>query len=369
MRILHFYKTYLPDHVGGAAQFINQLARAVVSSGIQTDVLSLGSERNSPVSNIHGHQGHRVKKTFEIASTGFSLGAFSRFAQLAKTADVIHYHYPWPFMDLVHFVTQIKKPTVVTYHSDIIKQKALLTLYRPLKNRFLSNVDRIVATSNNYFETSSVLSRYRDKTTVIPIGLDKSTYPEPSTDIMAKWRNQLGPRFFLFVGVFRYYKGLHHLLNALKDTNYPMVIVGSGPVETELKKLALKLGLNHIYFPGALPDEDKVALLQLCYAVVFPSNLRSEAFGISLLEGAMYGKPLISCEIGTGTSFININHDTGLVVNPDDPIALRDAMRCLWENEPLAKTMGEQAEKRYWEHFTADKMAASYIALYKELIE
>jgi rhamnosyl/mannosyltransferase len=369
MRILHFYKTYLPDTVGGTEQFINQLARATLDLGVQTDVLSLSSERNTPTIEIHGHRVHRAQKTMEIASTGFSLSVFSRFAELAKTVDLIHYHYPWPFMDLVHFASQVKIPTVVTYHSDIIRQKTLLRLYRPLKDRFLSSVDRIVATSPNYLETSPVLTRYRDKTVVIPIGLNKSTYPTPSIHLLAKWRERVGSNFFLFVGMLRYYKGLHILLDALKDKHYPVVIVGSGPIETELKEHAARLGLQKIHFLGSVPDEDKVALLTLCYAVVFPSHLRSEAFGISLLEGAMYGKPLISSEIGTGTSFININQETGVVVEPSNPAAFRQAMDYLWENKLIAKKMGEQAEKRYWELFTANRMAMSYVELYKELLE
>ena len=370
MRILHFYKTYHPDTLGGTEQFINQLARASLELGVQSDVLSLSPEcRNTPTINIHGHRVHRAKRTFQIASTGFSLSVFSRFAALAKTVDLIHYHYPWPFMDLVHFVTQVKLPTVVTYHSDIIRQKTLLKLYQPLQKQFLSSVGRVVATSQNYVETSLVLQRYRENTVVIPIGLDKSTYPSPSVELLAKWRERVAPRFFLFVGALRYYKGLHILLDALKHSNYPTVIVGSGPTEIELKKRAVCLGLKNIYFLGSLSDEDKAALLTLCYAVVFPSHLRAEAFGISLLEGAMYGKPLISSEIGTGTSYININHETGLVVEPSNPVAFEQAMRYLWDNEQVAAEMGKQAEIRYWEFFTAKQMAVSYHELYKDLIE
>ena len=122
MRILHFYKTYYPDSIGGAEQVINQLARSIVNFGIETDVLSLSPKRVEPTIEINGHHVHRVKTDFQIASTGFSLSAFSRFAQLAKQVDLIHYHYPWPFMDLVHFASRVKIPTVVTYHSDIIRQ-------------------------------------------------------------------------------------------------------------------------------------------------------------------------------------------------------------------------------------------------------
>jgi rhamnosyl/mannosyltransferase len=82
----------------------------------------------------------------------------------------------------------------------------------------------------------------------------------------------------------------------------------------------------------------------------------------------MYGKPLISSEIGTGTSFINISNETGIVVPPGDPVALRQAMDTLWQNPELATEMGRKAEQRYWELFTADKMMASYVDLYKELM-
>ena len=112
-----------------------------------------------------------------------------------------------------------------------------------------------------------------------------------------------------------------------------------------------------------------MALLTLCYTILFPSHLRSEAFGISLLEGAMYGKPLISSEIGTGTTYINIDGETGLVVKPSDPGALRKAMDYLWNNPKVSKNMGKYAEKRYWDLFTADKMAKSYLNIYKTLLQ
>lgn len=227
---------------------------------------------------------------------------------------------------------------------------------------------RIVATSPNYLATSDVLAKYKHKVSVIPIGLDKATYPLPPSDILKKWREKLGPKFFLFVGVLRYYKGLHILIEAATGTDYPIVIVGAGPIEDELKQRVAFLGLRNIHFLGYLPDEDKVALLTLCYGVLFPSHLRSEAFGISLLEGAMFGKPMISSEIGTGTTFINITNETGLVVPPSDPVKLRQAMQYLWENQEKAAEMGRRAEVRYWNYFTADQMVNSYVDVYRELI-
>jgi len=368
MRVLHFFKTSFPETMGGTEQVINQIARGAAKLGVQTDVLSLSRTKAPVPVEINGYQVHRTHLDLQIASTGFSFSAILKFAEIAKKADVIHYHFPWPFMDFVHFATRVKKPTVVTYHSDIIRQKTLLKIYRPLKQRFLASMDSIVATSPNYLATSHVLSKFKHKTCVIPIGLDKSTYPVPSPERLAYWRERLAPKFFLFVGVLRYYKGLHILLEAARGTDFPIFIVGAGPIEEELRAQALQLNLSNVHFLGFLPDEDKVALLMLCYGVLFPSHLRSEAFGISLLEGAMYGKPLISSEIGTGTTYVNIPGETGLVVPPSDPVALRQAMRFLWDHPDKALEMGLKAEARYWQYFTADQMARSYVNLYQTLV-
>jgi len=368
MRVLHFFKTFYPDTMGGVEQVISQIARGSVKLGIDTDVLTLTSSHVVSPLEVDGYSVHRVRQDFQIASTSFSTAVFGRFKELSRKADVIHYHFPWPFMDVVHFLTQVKKPTVVTYHSDIIRQKNLLKLYRPLMNKFLGSVDKIVATSPNYLETSSVLRQFSNKVSIIPIGLDKSAYPKPSDERVHYWRGKFGAKFFLFVGVLRYYKGLHILLEASKGADYPIVIVGAGPMERALKEQASKLGLRNIHFLGLLPDEDKVALLMLCYAVVFPSHLRSEAFGISLLESAMFAKPMISSEIGTGTSYINISNETGLVLPPSDSVALRQAMQYLWEHPEKAAEMGVKAEERYLRLFTADIMVEKYAKIYREIV-
>lgn len=367
MRVLHFYKTYYPDSWGGVEQVIRQLCVSTGRLGVVNEVLTLTRDKGPAQIEFEGHTVHRAPLNFEFASTGFSLGAIRKLAHLARQADVIHYHFPWPFMDMAHFMARINKPSVVTYHSDIVRQKNLLRVYTPLKRRFLHSVDAIIATSPNYLASSPVLRHFEHKTRIITFGLDKSSYPQPAPAVGEKWRARFGERFFLFVGVLRYYKGLHILLDAMANLDYPVVILGAGPIEQELKEHAARLGLTHVEFVGALNEEDKIALLQACYAVVFPSHLRSEAFGISLLEGAMFGKPMISSEIGTGTTYINIDNDTGLVVPPNDPPAFAQAMRTLWENPERAAEMGRRAEARYWELFTAERMAQNYQALYREL--
>ncbi|WP_283099647.1 glycosyltransferase family 4 protein [Pseudomonas sp. MWU12-2037] len=368
IKVLHFFKTYYPETMGGIEQVIFQLAEGSARYGIQAEVLSLSSRGAARNETVGTHVAHRSKLDLHVASTGFSFSAFGDFAELAKGADIIHFHFPWPYMDLVHFATRLRKPTVVSYHSDIVKQKTLLKLYKPLMYRFLSSVDCIVASSPNYAQSSRVLTGFKEKVSIVPYGLDRATYPEPSVEKLEEWKKQVGEKFFLFVGALRYYKGIHFLLAAAEKTRLPVVIVGGGMLEEELKAKAQASALDNVYFVGKLPDVDKAALLNLCYALVFPSHLRSESFGISLLEGAMYGKPMISCEIGSGMSYINIAGETGLVVPPADVDALASAMQTLWDQPERAAQMGRNAAGRFEKVFTADVMVATYAEIYRRLI-
>ena len=368
MRVLHFYKTYFPDTYGGVEQVIYQIAQGAVSQGVGTRILTLTRSSGIGPCRVGNHVVERLPLDLEIASNAFSLRSIGRLRDMAADADVIHYHFPWPFMDLAHFLARIDKPSVVTYHSDIVRQKFLNRIYSPLRNRFLSNVTRIVATSPNYLDTSDVLRVHREKTVVIPIGLDDSSYPDIDADCVDRWRKTVGSNFFLFVGALRYYKGLHFLLDAIDGTNLKVVIVGGGPMERALKEQAGRLKGAQVDFLGMLPDSDKVALLHLAKGVVFPSYLRSEAFGVSLLEGAMYAKPLISTDIGTGTSYINVNGETGIIVPPENPSALRQAMEYILEHPDVAREMGWRGRQRYESLFTAERMVGSYIKLYGEIV-
>jgi rhamnosyl/mannosyltransferase len=364
MKVLHFFKTYWPDTFGGVERTIHAIVKGTEKYGVHSDVLSLSENPKSNSVVFDGHDAHKAKLAFEFASTGFSFDVFSRFKELAHEADIVHFHFPWPLMDLVHLTTQHSKPTVLTYHSDVVKQKTLRHLYRPLMSRFLDRVDHIVATSPNYLQSSDVLNAYRGKTSVIPLGLNETDYPFPGAQRLEKWRAELPRRFFLFVGVLRYYKGVQFLLEAAKLSDVEIVIIGDGPQGDALKRQAKSLSLTNVRFLGSLADEDKIAVMQLCFCVIFPSHLRSEAFGLSLVEASMLGKPMISCEISTGTSYVNLDNQTGIVVKPADAMSLSNAMLALGRDEVMAKSYGVAARQRYAANFTADKMAQSYANLY-----
>jgi rhamnosyl/mannosyltransferase len=369
MRVLHYFRLARPDSFGGVEQFIHQLSVATREFGVSSHVLTTSDTPQAATQRLDGHVVHQSRVDFRIAGVEFSSDAAMRFRRMASRFDLIHYHFPWPFADLTHLAFGRRIPSIVTYHSDIVRQPTMLRLYSPLMHAFLGRVDRIVATSPNYVRTSPVLQRHRERVEVIPIGLDVGSYPSPPAARVSELEREHGRRFFLFVGMLRYYKGIHVLLDAVRHTDIPVVIAGGGPLEASLRAQARSPGLSNVRFLGEVSEQDKCALLSLCRAVVQPSHLRSEAFGISLLEGAMFGKPMICCEIGTGTTFINIHGQTGLAVEPADPLSLREAMRRLLDDDAAVERYGAQAAERFRSHFTATRMAASYNALYRRVVD
>ena len=367
MRVLHVYKSYYPDNFGGIEQVIFQLARGLTALGAESRIVTL-SPRASPAV-LHRPEGEviRFKTTAQIASNPVSFSALRGYREQAEWADVVHYQFPWPFADVLHLLRSDDTPSVVTYQSDIVRQKNWLRAYRPLMRRFLGSMDAVVATSPNYLATSPVLRELRRKVEVIPNGIDETALPALDPRIVAQWRERVGQGFFLFVGVLRYYKGIHILLQAARQVGKTVVIAGAGPEMVALQSLAGKLGLTHVHFAGEVSERDKVALYSLADVFVFPSNLRSEAFGMSLAEAAMFGRPMISCEIGTGTSFINVDGVTGWTVPSDDPQALAAAMQRFGHDPASITRMGAAARERFQALFTGNRMAKAYMEIYQRL--
>ncbi len=369
IKVLHVYRTYFPDTHGGLEEVIRQICENSIPHGVESRVLALSVNPQQKIVRRREAKVYRPRQLFEVASCGFSLSAFAYFRRLVEWADIVHYHFPWPFVDILHFATKVNKPTVVTYHSDIVRQKYWVMLYQPLMNSFLGSVDRIVCTSPNYFATSDVLTRFSSKVQVVPIGIEENCADQPGTSLLEQTRAAFGEDFFLFVGVLRYYKGLHILLEAIKDAPFKVVIAGSGPTQQELEAQVKAEGIDNVIFAGYVDNAQKNALFQLCKAVVFPSYLRSEAFGVTLLEGSMFGKPLISTEVGSGTSHVNIHNETGLVVPPGSPKALRQAMDALWRDPLVSRRLGEGARRRYEKLFTGKLMGVRYSRIYRQMAE
>jgi len=260
---------------------------------------------------------------------------------------------------------------VLTYISDIVRQRWLGALYGPLMWRTLRSMDAIVSNAPAYAAGSPVLSDASLQPLIrkIPLGIDQNSYAmEPATRIFDKLGVSTEEPFLLFVGVLRYYKGLHVLLDAFQHVKGRLVIAGAGLEEATLKAQAVALGVKNVVFAGHVSDAEKMALLKACRGLVLPSHLRSEAYGMVLVEASMMGKPMVTCEIGTGTSFVNQDGETGFVVPPESPKALVDALNKLLTDQALADRYGRAARQRYEALFSGPALGRAYSELYRDVL-
>ena len=375
MRILHIYRTYFPDKQGGIEEAIRNICIASERYGIESKVFALSTKPFPTQLQLGSCTISRSRSWFSPASCDIGgIDSFRNFVQCSKWADLIHFHYPWPFADILNFFSDSKKPRVLTYHSDIIKQKKIEIFYSPLRNLTFSSMNAIIATSPNYLISSPVLKKYigNPKLKIIPLGISESRYMNISykdeSDILKSYNIHKGS-YFLFLGVLRYYKGLHILIKAANSIRSTIVIAGMGPEYQNLLRQCKDLRLSNVIFVGVVNDLQKVTLLKNCISVILPSHLRSEAFGMVLVESAMNAKPMITCEIASGTSFVNIDNSTGLVVEPDNSEALASAANFLLDNPIITREFGTSARKRYEELFSEFSLGNLHHRLYCEIIE
>jgi rhamnosyl/mannosyltransferase len=134
-----------------------------------------------------------------------------------------------------------------------------------------------------------------------------------------------------------------------------------------LQKQAQALGLKNLHFVPEVTNEQKRSIMRAAYGFVFPSHIASEAFGIVLAEAAQQGTPMITCEIGTGTSYVNQDDETGLIVPPADAVAFGQAMDTFWNQPQQVAQWRVGALQRYKDNFMAETMAQKYVGVYRQL--
>jgi rhamnosyl/mannosyltransferase len=277
--------------------------------------------------------------------------------------DILHIHSPYPLGEAANWLCGRARAAVITHHSDIVRQKSWLRLYGPLLRRVLQHTDRIIATSPRYIESSPWLQPVSHKCTVIPLGVDLTRFNP--TDCA-----RTGPLQLLFVGKLRYYKGLDTLLHALATIpNTRLTVVGTGPMQAAWTALTRDLGLTErVTFAGEVDEADLPAQYQQADLFVLPANARAEAFGTVLLEAMASGLPCLTTELGTGTSWIVQDGVTGLVVPPQNPSALAQAIRTLQSNESLRRQMGQAGLARVRAEFSQEMMVSRVMQVYTEVL-
>jgi glycosyltransferase involved in cell wall biosynthesis len=375
MKVLHVYRTYFPDPPGGLQEAIRQISLSTRACGVDPRIFTLSPD---PVPrDIPFPEGVVTRSRSWAAPASCDLGgveSLRHYRAEAQRADILHFHFPWPFADVLHLLGRVKKPAVMTYHSDVVRQRALGYVYGPLMRSTLRSMSAVVATSTVYAQSSAVLTSVVDKERLkaIPLGIidyrddPQLGLPHCAPDCLDRLKLGSQP-YVLALGVLRYYKGLHTLIEAAPSIDSTIVIAGSGPEMERLSELAKQVGASNVVFAGQVSHEEKVALLSGCRALVMPSHLRSEAFGMVLVEAEMFGKPMVCCEMGSGTSFVNEHGVTGFVVPPESPVEFAAAVNEMVRNEPLALKMGVAARERYERLFSGPALGNAYRELYEEI--
>ena len=365
MKILHIFKAY-PPVVGGIEHHIRLLAEAQQRCAGDVTVLAASANGHATVSQENGIRVIRTRPWGSVASTPVSPG-LARWLRRLRS-DVTHLHFPYPFGELAHQTLGRSRATIVTYHCDPVRYPRLGRLYAPMVRRLLHQADRILVTTCQYFANSLPLQAVAGRCCVVPLGIDPRPFAAVESGRVQAIRDGHGP-IVLFVGRLRHYKGLDVLFEAAQTVDAEFWIVGAGPMQRVWRQLAARSpAAPRIRFVGQLADEDLPAYYAAADVVVLPSVNRSEAFGLVLLEAMAAGRPVVSTELGTGTSVVNQHGETGLVVPPNDQLALAGALNTLLADPARRGVMGALGRQRVTSKFHVNMMADRTMAIYRDAL-
>lgn len=372
LRVCHLSK-YYPPAAGGIETHVRTLALAQAELGAEVRVFCVNHE-GGPT---------KVERDGPVEVT-----RFGRWASLAKIdacpelpgalarveADVLHMQVPNPTMMLALLAARPRVPLVVTYQSDVIRQRLRAWLFRPFERLAYRRVRAILSTSPGYAAGSPFLRPYADRLDLLPNGLDLAPYHTPSPEHRAEAdrirRGYAGP-IWLGCGRMVYYKGFRNAIHALNHVQGTLILIGGGPDRRTLEEEARRLGLgDRVVFPGNLPHYlDLTPYYLAADAFWFPSNARSEAFGLVQVEAMAAGCPVINAAIPhSGVPWVSRHELEGLTVPLDDPVALAAAARRLIEEPGLRDRLVASARERAVAEFDHRLMAGRSLSIYRRVL-
>lgn len=380
MRVTFVNKYWYP-HLGGVEYILRDIAEGVAALpgwGARAIVANEGPDTVSET--VGGVEVTRLGRAFAYASTPVAWGmarALRAEARRADAPDLMNLHFPYPWGETAFQLADPRRPDgsrlpmVITYHSDIVRQKALGALYAPLARRLMDRADLVIATSPNMVEHSPLLSRVRDKCRVVPFGLDPAQYADTPATLAraAELRAGHARPIVLFVGRLIYYKGVDVLVRAMADVDADLVIVGTGPFEPQVRAIAAEAGIaERVTLVPPVDDAELVAWYHAADVFCLPSVARSEAFGLVQMEAHASGTPVVSTTLTTGVPFVNQDGVTGLTVPPGDDRALAVALQRLVADPDARARMGAAARERARHDFTIERMVADTARVFEEAV-
>lgn len=371
IKVLQVNKLYFPV-TGGIERTVQNIAEGL-SKEFDMRVLVCQKKGIGAEEVVHGVPVYRARSYGTLFSMPISFDFIFKLRKECKNQDIIHFHVPFPLGDLGCLLSGYKGNVVVYWHSDVVKQKKFMFLYRPVMNLFLKRADVILVGAQGILDGSHYLKPYREKCRVIPFPVSEEIRKDGEAYFYSQKeeKSDSSEVKFLFVGRLVYYKGCEVLLKALQDVRGAVLtIVGTGELEHQLKQLSQDLGVgNRVRFMGQVSDEEMKQCFRETDVFVLPSVMRSEAFGLVQLEAMSYGKPVINTNLPSGVPNVSLHEVTGLTVEPEDVKGLSEAMNWMIHHPRERRQYGIAARKRLEETYTLEKILPQIKNLYMELLD
>jgi glycosyltransferase involved in cell wall biosynthesis len=296
----------------------------------------------------------------------------ARSLHRARQFDLIHLHFPDPMSHIAAMALPASVPRVITWHADIIRQKTMLRLYRPLLLSAVQQAKAIVASTPAHFSSSPMLSALGDHSRfhVIPYGFDLQRYAVQHPKVVDIKAQFPGQRIFA-LGRHVHYKGFDILIRAMAHLPpaTQLIIGGEGPLSDAWKQLAQSSpAVQRIHFVGLIEDASLPAYYQACDVFCLPAVNQAEAFGIVQVEAMACSKPVVSTKLNNGVDFVNQDGYSGYTVAPSDVNALAQALNTLLADDALRARLGQQALQRALQEFSLASLREKTLKVYQEAV-
>lgn len=372
MKVLQVGKFY-PPQKGGMETVLYDLTEELNKKGVKTDVLCSNTVPKTRIEKIKNYKVVRAANLGMIASTSISPVMVKHFRKISNDYDIVHIHHPNPMANLALLLSGFKGRVLLHWHSDIIRQKHLLKLYRPLLLAMLNRANKIIASSPPYAEHSNILKMFRHKVRIIPFGLDTEKFKNVDMDMVRRIRERYQNKKMVFaLGRLIYYKGFEYLIESAKyiPDDYVILIGGTGGLKEKLLSMIRKNGLeNKVFLVGDIPSDLISSYFEACDLFVLPSIERSEAFGIVQLEAMYFKKPVISTNIiGSGVPWVNEDGVTGYLVEPQNAKQIAEAVLKILNDRNIYKEFSDNAYRRFLESFHINKAVEQIFKVYEDLM-
>jgi len=285
--------------------------------------------------------------------------------------QIAHLHLPDPMSHLAALALPREVKIVLTWHSDIVRQKRIFSLYRPFLANLIGRAAAVMAHTPAHFESMPQLAALvpAEKRVVVPCGLDLSAFQAPHPKTL-DFRRQFGKSVVFALGRHVYYKGFEYLVRAMAEVPGAVLVLGSsGPLTEALRRIAAEAGVaERVRFVGRIAEADLPAYYQACDVFCLPSVEPSEAFGIVQVEAMAAGKPVVCTKLGNGVNWVNPDRVTGFAVPPRDARALADALNRLLGDGPLRMKLGEAAARRAASEFSLAALRTGTLRVYERAL-